>query len=139
MAPFNPIAALGGGVLIGVAVALLWFMSGRVAGISGIFARALTFDLREGAWRWLFLAGLVGGAALMRVIDPGYFPRGVAGGWGVALVAGVAVGLGTRISNGCTSGHGVCGIARLSPRSVTATFVFTVVAAITVLAARVLT
>lgn len=136
MAPFEPVSALAGGVLIGCAVGLLWLLTGRVGGISGIFAGALTVNTQEGGWRWLFLAGLVGGAFVMRVVDAGYFPRGVDGPWLLVAIAGCAVGLGTRLGGGCTSGHGVCGIARLSPRSVTATMVFTLVAGATVLAER---
>ncbi len=136
MASFDPVTALAGGGLIGAAAGLLWLLNGRVAGISGILASGLTLNLRDGSWRWMFLAGMVGASAVMKSVDAGYFPRGVDGHWVVALVAGVAVGLGTRMGGGCTSGHGVCGISRLSVRSVTATLVFTVVAALTLLAAR---
>jgi len=121
---FTPLAALAGGVLIGSAAALLWATHGRIAGITGIVAgifRARGADLE---WRLLFIAGLLGGGRLIAWAWPAAFgaraPRSA-----LALVAGgLLVGFGTRLANGCTSGHGVCGVARLSVRSIVATVVF---------------
>jgi len=120
---FTPVSALVGGVVIGVAAGFFLLVNGRVAGISGILGgllRPLTGDV---AWRAAFVAGLVAAplawgvfAALPRVqIDTGY-----AG----LVAAGLLVGVGTRYGAGCTSGHGVCGIARMSPRSIVATLLF---------------
>ncbi len=130
---FTPFAGLIGGLMIGVAtVAWLW-LYGRVTGISGTLHGAL-FAARPGdrTWRWFYLAGLVAGALVyLRVLVPHGLPGPHFGvqlqvGWPLMLLAGLLVGFGTRMANGCTSGHGVCGIARLSPRSVVATATFIV-------------
>lgn len=124
MAEFDWLPALAGGMLIGLAATLLLGGIGRIAGISGIFGGALERPRGDTAWRWLFLAALLAGAALHRWIDPvSVIPRD---GYPVLalLAAGLLVGVGTRLGSGCTSGHGVCGIARLSPRSLVATLTF---------------
>ena len=123
---FTPVPALAGGVLIGAAVLVLFLSLGRVAGISGMIAAtfrpAISHD--ERAWRGAFLLGLIGGPLLATallgrpVVEPS--PASAA----LLIVAGLAVGLGTGLANGCTSGHGVCGVSRLSPRSLVATAVF---------------
>ena len=123
MHDFTPISALIGGALIGLAASLLLIAAGRIAGISGITG-GLLFPAREDIrWRALFVLGLVAagmGAALLAPDSIGKSPRSY-----VALaVAGLLVGVGTRLGNGCTSGHGVCGISRLAPRSIAATVVF---------------
>lgn len=119
--------SFAGGVLIGAAALLLYAVSGRVAGVSGIAFGALWQAPAERSWRWLFLAGLVLGgwlAVLAGAREPGApFPDTPAG-TALLLAAGLLVGLGTRIGNGCTSGHGICGMSRLSPRSLVATVVF---------------
>lgn len=123
---FTPLAALGGGLLIGLAVLVLLHTLGRIAGVSGVLSGALraTTAPSERAWRLAFLGGLMLGpviasAALGRpLIEPS--PASLP----VLIVAGLAVGLGVGMSNGCTSGHGVCGVSRLSPRSLVATGVF---------------
>ncbi len=116
-------AALGGG-LIGLAAALLWAGNGRVAGVSGVVAGALwPAHASERRWRLAFLAGLLAAPLLLSLA--GLFeqaPPGVASPWLIA--AGILVGFGTRLGSGCTSGHGVCGLARLSPRSMAATLCF---------------
>lgn len=120
---FSPWASLGGGMLIGLAASLLLLGIGRVAGVSGIAANGVFGARGERAWRLAFLVGLVLAGAVMARLEPAAFgasPRGVAG----VVVAGLLVGVGTRLGNGCTSGHGVCGIARLSPRSFAATATF---------------
>lgn len=132
MAEFDWLPALGGGVLIGLAAVLLLGGTGRVAGISGILGGALERPRGDTAWRWLFLAAIVTGAALHRWIEPSAVePRT---GYPVLalLIAGLVVGVGTRLGGGCTSGHGVCGVARFSPRSVAATLVFIATGMITV-------
>lgn len=123
MHDFTPISALAGGALIGLAASLLLIAAGRIAGISGITG-GLLFPAREDLrWRALFVVGLVAAgiaAALLAPDSIGTSPRSY-----VALaVAGLLVGVGTRLGNGCTSGHGVCGISRLAPRSIAATVVF---------------
>ena len=129
---FGWLAPLLGGALIGAAAVLLMAGIGRIAGISGIVGGALERPRGDTAWRWLFLAGLIGGAGLHRLFaaDP-IVPRA---DFPVAalLIAGLLVGVGTRLGSGCTSGHGVCGLARLSPRSLVATATFMVAGIVTV-------
>jgi uncharacterized membrane protein YedE/YeeE len=127
-----------GGAMIGGAAALLWLWNGRVAGVSGIAGRV--FDARgdERSWRLSFLLGLVAGGALMSALFPGAFEVSAAAP-STLLLAGLLVGVGTSIGNGCTSGHGVCGVSRLSPRSIVATASFITAAAIVVYAVRHLT
>ena len=146
MENFTPIPALIGGLLIGLASAILWIGNGRIAGISGIFGQLLP-PARTVVWRLVFLAALVAGAWLAAVIVPGLGVGGAGGqpaqlveapaGWGISTpiwlaIAGVLTGFGTKIGNGCTSGHGICGLARLSMRSVVAVVVFFAVAVLTV-------
>jgi uncharacterized protein len=136
MENFTPISALVGGALIGTAAALLLWFNGRVAGISGIFNGVLTPERGETAWRALFLLGIIGGSALYVAFSPTeYTPRA---GFSLPLLAlaGFLVGFGTRMGGGCTSGHGVCGIGRLSPRSLVATVIFFGVGMITVFVTR---
>ena len=125
--------ALLGGALIGLAAAAAHFLLGRVAGISGIAGRILSADPRERDWRALFLLGLIFGGALVMVIAPGQFSTAsVSPSLPMIIAAGLAVGFGTRLSCGCTSGHGVCGITRFSARSIVATLTFITAGAITV-------
>lgn len=116
--------ALAGGVLIGLAATLLLWLNGRIAGISGIVGGVLLPQRGEVAWRLAFLLGLVAaGAAWLWWVPGAYAPRQ---GFPPALLvaAGLLVGFGTRMGNGCTSGHGVCGLGRLSPRSLAAVLAF---------------
>lgn len=123
---FTPLAALGGGLLIGLAVFILLHTLGRIAGVSGVLSGALRPSTApsERTWRLAFLGGLLAGPVIASVAvgrslilpSPASLP--------VLIVAGLAVGLGTGMANGCTSGHGVCGVSRLSPRSIVATGVF---------------
>jgi len=127
---FTPVSALVGGILIGVATLLLLAANGRMAGISGIAGGLLNPRPGEIAWRGLFLAGLVLGAGaygLFRQVNI-QFQAGLP----VLILGGVLVGYGTQLGRGCTSGHGICGVARLSPRSIAATLIFMVCAAVTV-------
>lgn len=116
--------ALAGGVLIGCAAGILLWFNGRVAGITGIINGALESNAHERSWRILFLLGLIAGAFLYSLFNPGDFALRTDLGWPVLAVAGLFVGFGTRMGGGCTSGHGVCGISRLSPRSIIATVTF---------------
>ncbi|MES2858149.1 MAG: YeeE/YedE thiosulfate transporter family protein [Pseudomonadota bacterium] len=120
---FTPIAALLGGALIGLAATLLYAGLGRIAGISGVLNQALEQPQGRG-WRVAFLLGLVGGAALWFTFGSGVAP--VRSGFPLPwlLAAGLLVGFGTRLGNGCTSGHGICGLARLSRRSLAAVAAF---------------
>jgi uncharacterized membrane protein YedE/YeeE len=125
--------ALIGGILIGLASLLATALSGKIPGISGVFGRLLVVDTPDKKWRFLFLLGLIGGAALtfLLVESAALFrpmrPLAVMG------LAGLLVGLGTRIGGGCTSGHGVCGVGTGAKDSIAATLIFMVVAIVTVL------
>jgi uncharacterized protein len=132
MANFTPISAAIGGALIGLSAVLLMFFNGRVAGVTGIFAGLIDPLSNDRAWRATFIVGLIAAplsAALLGFTLP--VPRMPTSVVTIA-VAGLLVGFGTRVGNGCTSGHGICGIARLSPRSITATAIFMVAAIIVV-------
>ena len=114
--------ALFGGALIGLAVSLMLLWNGRVTGISGIiFGAVVKPSKNDQAWRWNFIAGLLVGGLILHFIYPSAFGEGLATGPWTIVVAGILVGFGTVLGNGCTSGHGVCGISRLSPRSLIAT------------------
>lgn len=131
MEQFTPWSSLAGGALIGLAAAVLYLVNGRIAGISGMIHGLLTPAGSDKAWRGWFLAGLVVGGAVYVLSTPLPFtPRS---DFPVPLLAlaGFLVGLGTRMGRGCTSGHGVCGLARLSPRSVAATATFLLTAILT--------
>lgn len=131
------LAALAGGALIGLAAVLLMALEGRIAGISGIVGGLLPpAPAPDPGWRVAFVVGLVLGPAAMAVLlgHPAIGQPLV--GVGGALLAGALVGVGTGLGSGCTSGHGVCGLARLSPRSLAATLTFMVTAALTVLVTR---
>lgn len=130
MHPF--LQALLGGGLIGVSASILWVASGRIAGISGIVGELISPNPDGTRWRWTFLAGLAMGGVLLGFIAPERVaPLPDAEPW-VVLGAGMLVGLGTRIGNGCTSGHGVCGIPRGSQRSLVSTATFIGVGMLTV-------
>lgn len=117
--------AIAGGALIGLSAGLLFLLNGRIAGVSGFFGDALANPkLPETAARVLFLVGLVAGYLLVRHLVAGTGGMHLQAGWGGMVLAGLLVGYGTRLGCGCTSGHGICGIARLSPRSLAATAVF---------------
>ena len=113
-----------GGILIGIAASSLLLMTGRIAGISGIAGGILSAGKGDSAWRLFFLLGLLCGGFLIRWIVPEATRYEVPTPIPMLIVAGLLVGYGTRMGSGCTSGHGVCGIARLSPRSIVATLCF---------------
>jgi len=136
MANFTPISAAIGGALIGLSAVLLMLFDGRIAGISGILGGLLNPQTKDRAWRAAFVVGLI--AAPVSAVLAGYavpipqMPKSFI----TIAVAGLLVGFGTRLGSGCTSGHGICGIARLSPRSIAATMVFMVAAIIVVALTR---
>ena len=131
MEHFTPAQALVGGLLIGTAATLTLWSSGRIAGISGILAGSLFRTGQEAIWRGLFLCGLLLGGATYSLFNGGLEIEAEATPL-MTILAGLLVGFGTRMGNGCTSGHGVCGIARFSGRSLVATITFMMVAMITV-------
>jgi len=120
---FTPWSALAGGVLIGTAAAMFVLLNGRIAGISGVLGGLLRPTRGDVAWRVAFLAGLVGSPFVYALFAKLPTPQ-IAADDVALVVAGLLVGVGTRYGSGCTSGHGVCGISRLSPRSIVATLVF---------------
>lgn len=117
---FTPWTSLAGGLLIGLAAAMMILFNGRILGVSGIVGALLLPRGGDVGWRLFFLAGLLCAPLLARM---GAAPR-IDAGWGTLVAAGLLVGLGTRYGSGCTSGHGVCGLSRLSPRSLAATLAF---------------
>ena len=133
---FTPWTGLIGGLLIGASASLLLWLNGRIAGISGIVAGAAVEPGGDRAWRWLFLAGLLGGAALAFWLVPGSRAFQSDMPWPVFLIAGLVVGFGTRLGSGCTSGHGVCGLGRLSPRSLASVATFMATGVLTVFVIR---
>lgn len=120
---FTPAASLAGGVLIGVAAALFVLLNGRIAGISGVLGGLLKPLKGDIAWRLAFVLGLVASPVVYAVFAAVPQPR-IDASWGALVLAGLFVGVGTRYGSGCTSGHGVCGLSRLSPRSLAATAAF---------------
>jgi len=122
---FTPWTALAGGILLGIASAAFILLNGRVLGISGILGGLLAPRRGDIAWRMSFLAGLLLAPAVLALLAPGLIraPR-IDAGTVTLIAAGLLVGIGTRYGSGCTSGHGVCGLSRLSPRSLAATLAF---------------
>ena len=136
MANFTPVSAAIGGALIGLAATLLMLFNGRVAGISGILAACLDLRGRDRSWSAAFILGLVLAPLTAALVGfPMPSPQ-MPDSWAVVTVAGLLVGFGTRLGGGCTSGHGVCGISRLSVRSIAATVIFMAAAALTVAIVR---
>ncbi len=138
MGEFTPLSALFGGAIIGVSAVALMYLNGRIAGISGITAGLLlirAFGVEQG-WRLAFVVGLILAPVLGAVAGLGRPEISFVASLPTMVIAGFLVGFGTVLGNGCTSGHGVCGIARLSPRSIVATGVFMGTAALTVFLVR---
>ena len=132
---FTPITALLGGLLIGTAAALFMLINGRIAGISGIIGGILRPVAGNLLWRWAFVLGLILAPNLYAVFVP--LPDiQLDSGYPLLITAGFLVGIGTRYGAGCTSGHGICGISRLSPRSVIATLLFVAAGMATVFVTR---
>ena len=125
-ANFTPWASLSGGILLGVASALFILLNGRVLGISGILGGLLQPRPGDAGWRVVFLLGMIAAPLVYGLVAPEGFAKAprIDAGFGAVVAAGLLVGLGTRYGSGCTSGHGVCGLSRLSPRSLVATLAF---------------
>ena len=132
---FTPWASLGGGVLIGLAAALFVLLNGRIAGISGVLGGLLNPTRGDIAWRVAFIAGIVA-APLVYLLFAAWPAVQIDASYGALVAAGLLVGVGTRYGAGCTSGHGVCGLSRLSPRSLVATLAFMAAGFGTVFVAR---
>lgn len=136
MENFTPVSALLGGLLIGLSATLTLAVNGRIAGISGILSGVLAPRGGEIAWRVLFIAGLLSGAIVWLLVTGQPLPVDLQAGPVLTVAAGLLVGFGTRLGSGCTSGHGICGMARFSRRSLTATLVFMLTAILTVYLTR---
>jgi hypothetical protein len=133
---FTPYSALIGGALIGLAAALFVLLTGRILGISGTFAGVTEPKRGDFAWRAALLAGLLAAPITYRALGGELPPITITDSPGLLVVAGLLVGFGSRLGSGCTSGHGVCGLARLSPRSIVATITFLITAMLTVFVMR---
>lgn len=133
----NLVVPLLGGGLIGLAASVLLVGHGRVAGISGIIGALVMGQSTEWAWRAVFIAGLISGGLLLRLFAPHLLAM-PQHGWLWMAAAGLVVGIGTRLGNGCTSGHGVCGVSQLAPRSLVATLTFIATGMLTVALVRAL-
>ena len=120
---FTPWAALAGGVLLGLASALFVLLNGRILGISGIVGGLLRPRAGDMGWRLAFVLGMLVAPGLYWLVVGPTQPR-IDANWGMVVIAGLLVGVGTRYGSGCTSGHGVCGLSRMSPRSMVATLAF---------------
>jgi uncharacterized protein len=127
-----------GGVLIGLAASIMLLFSGRVTGISGILGGILNPESRDKDWRYFFLAGLILGGITLQLLRPEFFTVISAASMTDYIIAGFLVGFGTLLGNGCTSGHGVCGISRFSMRSIIATITFMIAGIISVLLFKVM-
>jgi len=132
---FTPWTSFAGGILIGVAAAMLVLLNGRIAGISGIVGGLLTPRRADIGWRLAFVVGLFAAPLLMLLFGQAVAPR-IDAGFGMLVAAGLLVGIGTSYGSGCTSGHGVCGLSRLSPRSLAATAAFMLAGIATVFVVR---
>ncbi len=132
---FTPWAALGGGLLLGLAAAAFILLHGRILGISGIVGGLIRPRRKDIAWRIAFVLGMLAAPVLHRLMVGVHEVR-IDASWGMVVLAGLLVGVGTRYGSGCTSGHGVCGLSRLSPRSLAATLAFMGAGFVTVYAIR---
>lgn len=135
MTEFTPWASLGGGVLIGIAAILLMAVHGRIAGMTGILSGILPPLGSDWSWRLAFLGGAIAAPAIFLLLG-GAVPFAVPVSTGALVIGGLIVGVGVFFGSGCTSGHGVCGMARLSPRSIVATCVFMIATFLTVFVTR---
>jgi uncharacterized membrane protein YedE/YeeE len=136
MANFTPISAAIGGALIGLSATLLMLLIGRIAGISGILGGCVSFTSSDKGWRIAFIAGLLLAPVLASGVGYSMPSPQMPASWTVIISAGLLVGLGSRLGSGCTSGHGICGIARLSTRSIVATAIFMLAAIVVVALTR---
>ena len=136
MDSFTPLTSTVGGVLLGLACSALFLLNGRILGISGIVGEIPMAARGERAWRVVFMMGLLAGGIVVLLTERSALAFAREQTIPIAIVAGVLVGFGTRLSNGCTSGHGLCGLARLSKRSAVATLTFFSTGALTVFVVR---
>jgi uncharacterized protein len=136
MANFTPFSAAMGGALIGLSATLLMLLTGRIAGISGIVGGDLSFAASDKDWRIAFVAGLLLAPVIASLIGYPMPSPQMPTSWPIIVAAGLLVGFGSRLGGGCTSGHGVCGVARLSNRSLTATAIFMFAAIVVVALTR---
>jgi uncharacterized membrane protein YedE/YeeE len=132
---FTPWASLSGGILLGIAAAAFVLLNGRILGISGILGGLLSPRIGDLGWRVAFVAGMLA-APFVYSAMVGPVAARIDAGWGAVIMAGLLVGIGTRFASGCTSGHGVCGLSRLSPRSLAATLAFMTAGFVTVFLLR---
>ena len=132
---FTPWASLAGGALLGIAAAMLIFFNGRIAGISGIVGGLVKPRLHDVSWRIAFIAGLIIAPLLWQIFSA-LPPIQIGASNALLVVSGLLVGIGTRFGAGCTSGHGICGLSRLSPRSIIATLSFMLAGFVTVYVVR---
>ena len=130
------IHVLGGGALIGLAAVVLFAGIGRIAGICGIAFSLLAAPINQQVWRILFIAGLIAGSLLFHAISGQSFPPAPDNSLPLLIIGGLLVGFGTAMGNGCTSGHGICGLSRFSPRSIVATLTFMAAAIVSMFIAR---
>lgn len=133
---FTPVSALLGGALIGLAAAALWWLLGRIAGVSNILGGVIISGNEHRGWRIAFLAGLLLAGILAAVLFPSAVQFQLDAGYAQVILAGLLVGFGTQLGSGCTSGHGVCGVSRFSPRSLVATGAFMVAGILVVYVVR---
>jgi len=133
---FTPFPSLVGGMLIGLSASALLLFDGKIAGISGIVGGILSPTKDDTLWRLLFVIGLLAGGFVFYLLSPQAFAIGVSRSTSALIVAGLLVGFGTRLGNGCTSGHGVCGVSRVSKRSILATVTFMATGMLTVFVIR---
>ncbi len=136
MENFTPYTAFSGGILIGFSVTIMLLFNGRITGVSGIIAELLTPKVGEWLWRLVFLIGMISGSTLFVYLFPETFTPRTGFPTSLLVIGGLLVGFGTKLGSGCTSGHGICGIAQLSPRSIIATVIFMFFGAVTVFIIR---
>ncbi|MFK7998594.1 MAG: YeeE/YedE family protein [Polyangiales bacterium] len=132
MEHFTPLASLFGGIVIGLATSLVLVSHGRIAGISGIAGGILKLQKDDTKWRMLFVAGLLSGGFVYSLLWPSAFAVSINRSTPTLIAAGLLVGVGTQMGNGCTSGHGICGLSRFSARSLVAVLTFLTTAATSV-------
>lgn len=121
---FTPLSALVGGALIGLGATGMWWLLGRISGVSSVLGNAIGAKGPDLTWRLAFVGGLLGAGIVAAAVFPGAVHFQMDAGYTLAVAAGLLVGIGTNLGSGCTSGHGVCGVSRLSPRSLVATGAF---------------
>lgn len=137
MENFTPINASIGGALIGLSAVMLMALNGRIAGISGVFSGSVFAERGDKFWRVLFVVGLITAPVLWTFAQGGQPKFEITDNWSLIIAGGLLVGFGTRLGSGCTSGHGVCGLSRLSPRSMASVGLFMAAGMITVAVAKI--